>query len=182
MLFEATLRELQRDTAGGEIRVDPHPLRNSATLVTLHAMSMISERIEPGSWTSPYADISDVQKSERVAALARLGIAALDGLPNAECPGALMPPTPANEERRRSHCPPLVFRAVMVALPRTGGSYWPRNFDEREKYAGRDVCSVRVIVRLLAPNGHVESSADLIFEATASGWQFLERRALLIIE
>jgi hypothetical protein len=85
-------------------------------------------------------------------------------------------------ERKRSHCPAESLRAVLVALPRQGGAYWPQNFDERPKYDGRDVWSVRVIVKTLSPNGQVERSADYVFERVKDAWVLLERRLVLIVE
>jgi hypothetical protein len=181
-LFEATLRELERDTLEGGIRVDPKPLRPDPGLATLRALTMVPDRVSQGSWSSPYAESSPDATRARQAVLSRLGIPETDGLGYADCPGVLVPPTPIMVERKRSHCPAESFRAVLVALPRQGGAYWPQNFDERPKYDGRDVWSVRVIVKTLSPNGQVERSADYVFERVKDAWVLLERRLVLIVE
>jgi hypothetical protein len=72
---------------------------------------------------------------------------------------------------------------LAIALPREGGVYWPNNFDERTKYAGRLVWSVRVISRSVGPRASSEGSADYLFELRGgSEWVFLERRGLLIVD
>lgn len=42
--------------------------------------------------------------------------------------------------------------------------------------------TVRVISRVVGPNGSVESSVDYVFSHMDGGWEFVERQPLLIVE
>jgi hypothetical protein len=118
----------------------------------------------------------------RQAILRSHGVAEVVAFPSSACPGALSPPSPAVEARKKEHCPDHSERWLMAAAPRAGGPYWPGNADERAKYDGREVYSIRVILLSLSPQGAVENSADYVFEAQQGRWQFLARRHLLIVE
>lgn len=182
VLFDLTVRALVADTTVPDLRIDPRPLRPDPGLVTLHAFNLAPDRVILGSWQDPFARGVENEIDSRRAALRLLGVTEAQGIPEVACPPVMAPPTPELQEEKARWCPQVAFRNALIALPRTGGAYWPPSVDERAKYAGRLVYTVRVLQRLFYPQGQMEASHDYVFEYQADGWVLLERRGLLIIE
>lgn len=183
-LFEATIRQALDRVRNTELRVDPRPLKHDPGLVTLKGLeSVIPDRVAPEAHYAPLADSRDAVTQARRNLLIELGIAETDAFKDSRCPGAMIPPSPEVDERKRERCPSTRYNSVIIALPREGGSYWPGNVDERNKYANRSVYSVRIIETSLHPRGSVEESIDYVFERQADNqWKLLDIRPLLIVE
>jgi hypothetical protein len=183
-LFEAVLRQIQAAPYRSTVRVDPRPLKNDPALVTLHRIyEIIPERVSPGAHATLLADVGPDVLFARNDVLDKMELAQTDAWQDAKCHGVLVPPDPKAPNAKKPGCPQDDYLSVLVALPRTGGAYWPENFDERPKYRKRNVRTVRVIERSVGPDGSVEASADYVFEwGSGSAWRFIKRRALLIVE
>jgi len=183
-LFAAVVHFLEDDPTGAPLRVDPRPLRPDPALVTLHDVTVVPERVDPEVQARPFADVDAAVVARRSELIERLGRLETDALADARCPGVLVPPGPAVAERRRRHCPTEgSYRSAALALPRPGPPYWPGNVDERARYAGVDVVSVRVIIRHLSEAGSSERSMDYVFAFTSEDdVRYLKRTELLVVE
>jgi len=183
ILFEAMLQELARDSLGAPLRIDPRPLRDDPRLVTLHDIDVIPEYVDPAQGRAPLAVSMPEVVTSRREVIRRMRLPETDALRDAQCPGATLPPSEAVIARRQEWCPEVSFRSVIAATARDGGVYWPGNTDQRDRYAGRPVRSVRAIVRSISPRGSVESAADYVFERVGDrAWRLVETRVLLVVE
>lgn len=187
LLFRAAVASMMDSSEVlGELRVDPRPLANDPRIVTLHLSGVLTDiaTVGTGVPTAAWSDTTtshDIQR--RLEALRTLKVTRTDAIEDAKCPGVLIPPSPAIEERKRATCPSAPYRSVILSTPREGGAYWPNEVDERVKYQGRNVASLRLIVRSLSPHGSVESAWDFVFEWQSDGVpRLLEKRLLLILE
>lgn len=183
-LFEAIIRHRLASASVGEVRVDPRPLRDDPSLATLHGLGEIVPDLVPATVQhAPFAKVKADVLDRRRSILTALGVDEADGLRYVACPGVMVPPSDEVTHVRRERCPETDYQIVMVGQPRPGGVLLPPNIDERAKYAGRSVHSVRVIRRDVGPRGSVETSADYVFERVEDDtWRLLEVRELLIIE
>lgn len=181
-LFGAVLQELENDNYGGELRVDPRPLKNDPRLVTISAFDGTPDLIEPDLWRAPVEDGAGMSVSRRRVVLQARHLTEADGLRRPQCPGALRITTPEVEARRAAHCPSQPYRVAMVATPREGGAFWPGNLDERTKYGSVGVVTMRAIVTKLSPQGSIQVSTDFVFRRQSAGWRLLEARRLLMLE
>jgi hypothetical protein len=174
-LFAEVMRNLP-DTQLIPMRVDPRPLANDPRLVSLHDLSALEIG---GPVSTPFADTTEVR--QRRQTLRRLGLEETDALRDLGCPGALAPPSARIDSLRRARCPTRGYRSVAVALPRSGGPYWPNNVDERASYQD-SVYSMRVISRDMTPQGSAEHSSDFVFRRHADRWRLVARKDLIIVE
>jgi hypothetical protein len=183
-LFAAVVHFLEDDPSGAPLRVDPRPLRPDPRLVTLHDLTVVPELVDTVAQVRPFAEVDEAVVARRSELIERLGRLQTDAVVDARCPGVLLPTGTAVVERRRRHCPTEgSYRSAALALPRPGAPYWPGNVDERPRYEGVDVVSVRVIVRHLSAAGSVERSMDYVFAYTSEhDVRYLKRTDLLIVE
>lgn len=181
-LFAAVLGELVRDSTGGDLRVDPRPLRPDPSLVVLEDVGAPAGRIAPETWKEPLLGSAEGTIRHRESVLASLKYTIADGLHPPRCPGALLAPSPEKEVLRLQFCPGTPYRIVMMATPRAGGIFWPGNRDERSEYTGRNVVSVRVIVTHMTPSGRNQVAMDFVFERKGQDWVFLKSVVLGIAE
>lgn len=181
-IFSALLVAIRQERVPRDIRVDPRPLRRDPALVTFHDFSAAPDLVLPEAQLRPLADVDSSIIGMRKQLLTAVGVGETDAFRDAQCPGGLAPPTDSIVAQRKRLCPNTQYRSHIASLPRPGGAYWPGNVDERGKYEGRDVMTVRVISRVVGPTGSVESSADYVFTHADGGWQYMKRKALLIVE
>jgi hypothetical protein len=180
-LFESTVARLATDSSI-ELRVDPRPL------VPNPALASLSDAPYPGAdqraVAFPLHSDSAIERA-RADLLNRIRVMQTDALRDVHCPGASLPKgiDPDYDATRVRTCPARAYRSVAIALPRRGGPWWPLNKDERAAYAGREVYSVRVIVRNMFPIGSVEASWDYVFERVSQDrWSLIKLTPLLIVE
>ena len=160
-LFAAAIRHLEEDIQE-EIRVDPRPMRNDPSIVSLHAITVVPERLMATKLVSVFSAHAGRVREARERVLQDLDVRSTDAVRDARCPGVMVPPSPEVDERKRAYCPAQSYSSVVIALPRAGGPHWPGNVDRRDEY-GDGHYSVRVIVRSVGPKGSSEVASDIVF-------------------
>lgn len=183
-LFGAVLRHIVEGSGGKAVRVDPRPLHPDPAIVELRRS--VADAV-PGRVTTrddPLAAATRRAVSRRSREIARLGLRETDvyGYPN--CTGVLWSAPVLNraEPRARSDCPAEEFAAVILAIPRSGGAYWPGNVDQRRE-APAGAWTVRVIGRELGPSGASSTADDYVAQRLgAGGWRIIKVVSLLIVE
>lgn len=183
-LFEAAIMGLLAEDRNVPLRVERRPLQRDPRLVTLHVRAPVPGQSGRSLDGQTFAEVVPHIESARLEVLATLHLEATEGFPVYDCPSAIMPfRTAAEMAEARRGCPPDSFRIAALSLGRPGGAHWPPYQDWRSRYQGREVWSVRVIIREYGPHGlGPESSMDLVFERQVTGWILLERARFLIVE
>jgi hypothetical protein len=180
-LFSAVVRALQMDTTL-PIRVDPRMLAADPRIVSLWDVDRVSPQI-PTPPEQAFAPDDAIARERNGRILAELRVPTTDAITDARCPGAMLVSTEEVIARRALLCPDPPYRSIVIGIPREGGPYWPGNIDERSRFSGRDVRSVRVIARHVSRKGSAEASYDYVFERDRHGrWQFVAVRSLLNVE
>ena len=164
-----------------EIRVDSRLLISNPGIVSFHNVRADEVTLLDSMSDTFLLDTLIIEQMK--ASLSSIGISETNAVKDAQCPGIMVPPMPEVVERRKRLCPRETYVSVVLAMPRSGGAYWPNNLDERAKYSEADVWSVRAILRYVSPEGSIESSWDYVLEFTEEGGiRLLEKQPLLIIE
>ena len=180
-LFAAAIRHLE-EYVREEIRVDPRPMRNDPSIVSLHAITVVPERLVATRLDSVFSDATGRIREARENVLEELDVRSADAVRDARCPGVMVPPSPEVDERKRTYCPSQSYSSVVMALPRAGGPHWPGNVDRRDEY-GDGHYSVRVIVRSVGPEGSSEVASDIVFLVSSpQSPTYVETVPLIIVE
>ena len=178
-LFAAAVRAIYDGPVEGFLRVDPRPLRADPKLVTLNSAlaRAVPDRVTASS--SPLAEVPAEVIRRRSEVLERLGVRQTDALDRPACAG-LVP-----WDRRpsiREGCPKEgQIKVAILGVPRPGGAYPPSSLDEREEGLRQGYWTVRVIEKLLGPQGATSTTSDFVFEENAdgTGWRLVKRVGLL---
>lgn len=180
-LFVATVVALRDEGRAPALRVDPRPLVPSPALVTLHRFDLPSDPAQTQPWRAPFAELAEDDLDARRKALEQLETPAMDGMLYSECPPSPVPPMD-DLKGLWSRCPKVGFRVAFLALPRRGGSWTPNHAKVDRAFEGREVYSVRTIVRKYDAGGGMEVSSDHVFERLDGKWVLLGRWLLSIVE
>jgi len=181
ILFDAVVKELMNEMIGSvriePPRVDPRPLVGRADLLSVRFKNTAdSTQWRPGV----FADSDTSVLRARRDILAKAGATEDNAFSHMRCPGGLLPYVEPHITELREHCPREALGIAVIALPRENGAYAPGAVDDRAKYHGRDIYSVRVIETTLHPMGTWEAVSDYVFERVeGSRFVFLERFLLM---
>lgn len=180
-LFELLVVELVRDSANGELVIDPRPLRKHPGAGDYYLGYLIPGYLETDSIiksTGGNAEQWDELIGPRRQILSRYSIRAAEHFAEVNCPSPGIVSRATSAERAQLECPTETIRVAWIAVPRKGvhSNRGDLNYTDLEVY------SIRVISRHLSADGGVETHSDYIFEHLGEDWRFLERRMWLVLD
>ena len=173
-LLRSVLRAMPRSAL--PVRVDPRLLVADPALVTVGPLAdMVAEVSGTPAPRSLFAPLDSASLRKLADVINAEGLQVTSFVDNHLCAVARF------RKELREGCGKESYQSIAIALPRDGGVHWPGNFDERTRYPGRSVVTVRVLSRDLLEDGSPGDASDFVFEKTSGGWRLLERRLLLVL-